>query len=146
MSDVVRPTPSRGVLFFRGSTRACAVCGQRGLTRRVIDLRPECPRCGFVFERHPGHFVGAVMMSTIITFGAILISFLVSLWVLWPDVNFVGLSAVPFAIAVIVPVVFNPTFKTLWVGIDLMMNPLEPGEAPLGLVGVESEEGTPQER
>ena len=146
MSDVVRSTPSRGVLFFRGSTRACAVCGQRGLTRRVIDLRPECPRCGFVFERHPGHFVGAVMMSTIITFGGILISFLVSLWVLWPDVNFVGLSVVPFAIAIIVPVVFNPTFKTLWVGIDLMMNPLEPGEAPRGLVGVDPEEGAPQER
>lgn len=86
------------------------------------------------------------MMSTIITFGGILISFLVSLWVLWPDVNFVGLSVVPFAIAIIVPVVFNPTFKTLWVGIDLMMNPLEPGEAPRGLVGVDPEEGAPQER
>lgn len=145
VSDVVRPTPSRGVLFFRGATRACAVCGQRGLTRGVIDLCPECPRCGFVFERHPGHFVGAVMMNTIITFGAILITFLASLWVLWPDVNFLGLAAVPFLIVLIVPAFFTPTFKTLWVAIDLMMNPLEPGEAPRGFVGVDAEEGTPQE-
>ena len=149
MSDVVRPTPSRGVLFFRGSTRACAVCGQRGLTRRVIDLRPECPRCGFVFERHPGHFVGAVMMSTIITFGAILISFLVSLWVLWPDVDFVRLAVAPLLIAVLLPPLFHPTAKTLWAGIDLMMTPLRPGEATRDLdgeVGIDPEEGAPQQR
>ena len=146
MSDVVRSTPSKGVLFTRGLTRACPVCAQRGLTRRVIDLSPECPRCGFVFERHPGHFIGAVMMATIVTFGLILVSFLVSLWVLWPDVNFLGLAAVPLAIAVLIPAVLNPTFKTLWVGIDLMMHPLEAGEAPRGIVGVSPEEGTPQQR
>ena len=91
------------------------------------------------------------MMATIVTFGLILISFLVSLWVTWPDMNFVGLATVPLAIAVIVPVLFNATFRTLWVGIDLMMNPLEPGEATRDLdptigTDVGAEEGAPQER
>ena len=69
------------------------------------------------------------MMATIVTFGLILISFLVSLWVTWPDVNFLSLAAVPLAIAVTLPVLFNASFRTLWIAIDLMMNPLEPGEA-----------------
>ncbi|MEM8705337.1 MAG: hypothetical protein AAGE98_02690 [Actinomycetota bacterium] len=154
MSELVRPTPSKGVLLRRGVTRACPVCGRRGLTRRVVELRPECPRCGFVFERDPGHFVGAVGMSTILTFGLILISILVGLWVLWPDVNFFGLAAVPLLIAVLVPPLFHPTAKTLWAGIDLMMNPVRPGEAVSDLLDpdlllretvVDAEEGPTEE-
>ncbi|MEM8707200.1 MAG: hypothetical protein AAGE98_12135, partial [Actinomycetota bacterium] len=113
------------------------------------------PRCGFVFERDPGHFVGAVGMSTILTFGLILISILVGLWVLWPDVNFFGLAAVPLVIAVLVPPLFHPTAKTLWAGIDLMMNPVRPGEAVADLLDpeillraetvVDPEEGTTEE-
>ena len=138
-----RETPTNGRLFWRGLTRACGVCGQRGLTRRFIALSETCPRCGFRFERHPGHFLGAVIMSTILTFGLILISVLVGVWALWPDVDALRLSIVPLAIAVIVPVVTHPTCKTLWVAIDLMMRPLDPGEAVGDLV---AEEGAPQER
>lgn len=137
VTDIVRPTPRNGVLIWRGLTRACPACGQRGLTRRVIELRPECPRCGFVFERQSGHFVGAVGMSTIITFGMILISILVGLWVLWPDVDFVRLAAPPLVIAVLMPLLMHPTFKTLWASIDMMMTPLRPGEAITDLLNPE---------
>ncbi|MEM9204208.1 MAG: DUF983 domain-containing protein [Actinomycetota bacterium] len=135
MNEIVRPTPRNGVLFWRGATRACPACGQRGLTRRVIELRPECPRCGFVFERQSGHFVGAVGMSTILTFGLILVSILVGIWVLWPDVDFFPLALPPLIIAIAVPLLFHPTAKTLWAGIDLMMTPLRPGEAVADLIG-----------
>lgn len=91
------------------------------------------------------------MMATIVTFGLILISFMVSLWVTWPDVNFLSLAAAPLAIAIVVPVLFNATFRTLWAGIDLIMNPLEAGEATRGfdpVTGrqVDTEEGSPQQR
>ena len=154
MNELVRPTPRKLVLLWRGATRACPVCGRRHLTRRVVGLRPACPRCGFVFERDPGHFVGAVGMNTMVTFGLILISILVGLWALWPDMNFVGLASVPLLIAVIVPPLFHPTAKTLWVGIDLMMNPVRPGEAVADLLdperlftaeGVDTEEGPPEQ-
>lgn len=138
-----RETPANGRLFWRGISRACAVCGRRRLTRRFIALTEQCPRCGFRFERHPGHFLGAVIMSTIVTFGLILISVLVGIWVLWPDVDALRLSIVPLAIAVVVPAVLHPTCKTLWVAIDLMMRPLDPGEGVGDLV---AEEGTTQER
>lgn len=95
------------------------------------------------------------MMATIVTFGLILISFLVSLWVAWPDVNFISLATVPLIIAVTLPVLFNASFRTLWTGIDLMMNALEPGEATrnfdpvtgIDVVAViDTEEGATQQR
>lgn len=137
----IRETPGRSRLFWRGLTRACGVCGKRGLTDRFVALRPECPRCGFVFERQAGHFVGAVGMNTIVTFGSILISILLGIWVLWPDVDVVRLGIAPLAIAILMPPLLHPTAKTLWVAIDLMMHPLDPGEAVRDLV---AEEGASQ--
>ena len=95
----------------------------------MIALCDACPRCGFVFERKPGHFVGAVGMNTIVTFGSILISILLGIWALWPDVDVVPLGLAPLLIAVVMPPLIHPSAKTLWVAIDLMMHPLEPEEA-----------------
>lgn len=94
-----------------------------------MTLREECPSCGFRFERKPGHFTGAVGMSTIVTFGLLLGTLLVGMVLMWPDVSPGPLLLVMLPIAVIVPIVFHPTAKTLWVAIDLMMKPLEVGEA-----------------
>lgn len=135
-----RPTPSRGVMFWRGISRSCAVCGQRRLTRRWVVLCDHCPRCGFRFERKPGHFVGAVGMSTIVTFGLLLIVLIVGIALTWPDIRPAPLLIPMLPIAVLFPIVAHPTAKTLWVAIDLMMTPLEPGEA-LG----RTEEGATQQ-
>ncbi|MFT5202615.1 MAG: hypothetical protein ACI9C1_002008 [Candidatus Aldehydirespiratoraceae bacterium] len=94
-----------------------------------MALCPECPRCGFVFERQPGHFVGAVGMSTILTFGLMLITLVAGVAIMFPDVRALPLLAVMWPIAILVPILFHPTAKTLWVAVDLLMNPLEPGEA-----------------
>jgi len=68
-------------------------------------------------------------LNTIVTFGSILVSILVGIWVLWPDVDVVRLGISPLVIAVLMPPLIHPSAKTLWVAIDLMMHPLEPGEA-----------------
>lgn len=145
---IVGPTPRRGTLVWRGATRACAVCGNRGLTHRRVGLRERCPHCGFRFERAPGHFVGAVGMSTVITFGLLLVTLLGGIAFMWPDVEAVPLFVATLFVAVIVPVVIHPTAKTLWVAIDLCMNPLEPGEArgPSDNVVVDDGVGGAEER
>ena len=76
-------------------------------------------------------------MNTIITFASIAVTLFVGILLMWPDVTFVPLAPITVAIAVIFPVLFHPTAKTLWVGIDLIIHPLEPGEA-----FVETEEGS----
>lgn len=136
----VRPTPPTRVLLWRGLTRACAVCGRRGLTSRWVTLTAQCPRCGFEFERKPGHFIGAVGMNTIVTFGLLLASVVGGVIVMWPTPEFVPLIAVTLPVAIFVPVLFHVTAKTLWVAIDLTMKPLGPGEA----VGGSEERSTQQ--
>lgn len=125
----IRETPKVGVLLWRGITRACAVCGSRGIARNWLVLYEQCPNCEFRFERSPGHFVGAVGMNTIFTFGLMLVTLLASLGIMWPSVAFVPLLIPPLGVALVVPIAFRTTAQTLWVAIDLAMRPLEHGEA-----------------
>mgnify|MGYP001812342032 CR=1 FL=1 len=127
-------------MFFRGLSRACPVCSRRRLTRRWVSLPERCPRCGFTFERDSGHFVGAVGMSTIFTFGVILIVMLVLIAVMWPDIEPLPILGILLPIAVILPLVVHANARLVWAAIDLAMRPLEEGEAPGG-----PEEGAPQE-
>ena len=64
-----------------------------------------------------------------LTFGLILVTLIGGFVLTYPDVSAVALLAILWPIAIFVPILFHPTAKTLWVAIDLLMNPLEPGEA-----------------
>jgi hypothetical protein len=90
----------------------------------------RCPRCGFLFERRAGQFVGAVGMNTIAVFGLLLIALAIGFVLTAPEVAVVPLLVVGVVIAGLGPLVFYPFSKTLWTAVDLMMSPLEEGEAP----------------
>jgi uncharacterized protein (DUF983 family) len=137
--------PGRPLMLWRGLTRGCAVCGRHRLTRRWVALAPTCPRCGFRFERAPGHFVGAVGINTIVTFGLMLLTIVGGLLLTLPDVQVWPVTLAALAVAVLVPILFHATAKTLWVAIDLLMHPLEPGEALIAGVEPVAEEGSPQQ-
>jgi hypothetical protein len=93
-------------------------------------MAERCPRCGFLFERTEGQFIGAVGMNTIVTFGALLITLVVGFVITSPDIAVVPVLAAGLAVAALLPVIFYPFSKTTWIAIDLAMTPLEPGEAP----------------
>lgn len=90
----------------------------------------RCPRCGFLFERSEGQFIGAIGINTIVTFGALLVALVVGFIVTAPDIAVVPLLVIGLAVAALLPVAFYPFSKTIWTAIDLAMSPLEPGEAP----------------
>src|SRR5690606_4317831 len=92
---------------------------------RMID---RCPRCGLRFERIDGHWTGDLGMNTIVTFTAVFLTLIVGFAVTYPDVPGVRLFVCAVAVAGLVPLVFFPFSKTLWLAIDLMMRPLEPDE------------------
>ncbi len=124
------PTPSKGLMLGRAVLRRCPVCGSGKLFRHHLRLKPACPRCGFVLDRKEGHFVGAVGFNTIITFGAMLIALAVGVILTAPDIAVVPMLAVGLTIAILGPIVVHPFSWTIWTAVDLMMQPLEPGEAP----------------
>jgi uncharacterized protein (DUF983 family) len=124
------PTPSVPRLFGRAVLLRCPVCGSGGLFRHWTHMVERCPRCGFLFERSEGQFIGAVGMNTIVTFGALLITLVVGFIITSPDIAVVPLLVAGLAITAVLPVVFYPFSKTTWTAVDLTMTPLEPGEAP----------------
>ena len=125
------PTPGLWRMVGRASIRRCCVCGSGHLFRRWTRMVARCPRCGYLFEREDGQFIGAVGMNTVITFGLLLVVLVSGFIATSPDTPAVPLALIGAGIAVVAPVVIYPFSKTTWTAIDLAMTPLEPGEAPL---------------
>ena len=129
MSDTP-PTPSWGKLVGRALLVRCPVCGQRKIFSHWLKMLDQCPRCGFVFERQEGHFIGAVGLNTVITAVALMGSIAVGMVVSSPDIAVVPILVIAITISVALPFVIHPLCRMLWTAIALMMQPLEPGEAP----------------
>ena len=66
-------------------------------------MRDHCPACGFVFEREPGYWVGAMIINTIMSFGSLLIVFVGGWIVSWPDVPWTALLVVTVLVAGLTP-------------------------------------------
>jgi uncharacterized protein (DUF983 family) len=120
--------PSLTRLLARGLVRRCPACSQGHLFRRWFTMAERCPRCGLQFERIEGHWIGAIGINTIVTFGLLLVSTVVGLVATFPEFPVLPLILVNVAVAVIVPLAFYPFSRTLWTGLDIAMRPLEPYE------------------
>lgn len=118
--------PSR--LLGRGLLKRCPVCGQGHLFRRWFRMLERCPRCGLRFERIEGHWSGDLGINTIVSFGALFVTLIVGFALTYPDVPGLALFLSAVGVAAIVPLLFFPFSKTIWLAIDLVMRPLEPDE------------------
>lgn len=121
-----RPRLTR--LLFRGLTLACPACGARGHFRWWVRMAEKCHRCGLVFERIEGHWIGAIGLNTIVSFGVLLVSLIVSMALTIPDIPVAPLMVGNMALAAAVPLLFYPASRTLWTAVDVAMRPLEPHE------------------
>jgi len=122
--------PSRGfararVLVGRALARRCPNCGAAGIFSGWFTLREHCPNCNVRFEREEGYFLGAYALNLIaaeaIALGiALTLIFGTSLReasLLWKEI-----------IAVAMPLLFFPFSRTLWIALDLILDP--PREKP----------------
>lgn len=115
-------------MLWRGFNRRCPYCGSGKLFRRGIFIRDRCPRCGLWFERVEGHWIGAIAMNTVVALGLMLIAIVVGIVLTYPDVPFAPVAGVAVTIAVVVPLAFLGSSRTLWTAVDLWMRPPEPDE------------------
>lgn len=123
------PVPTSTIaLLWRGCRLRCGVCGTGGLFRRWFTMVDDCPTCGLHFERVEGHWIGAIGINTIVTFGLLLVTMVVGFVLTVPDVPVGALTAVTVGVGVGCSVAFYPVSKTLWTAIDLAMRPPGPDE------------------
>ncbi len=117
-------------MLARGLVRRCPICGQGKLFRRWFTMVDRCPQCGLRFERIEGHWLGALGMNTIVSFTILFVVVVAGLVLSAPDFEMAPLLlAAALTAIVLVPLAFFPSSKTLWTAIDVIMRPLEPGEA-----------------
>ncbi len=114
-------------MLRRGLLRRCPVCGRRGLFRH-LRMVERCPRCGLRFERADGTWSGALGLNTMVVFSLLFVVLLGGTLATWPDVAVVPIATAAAAVALLGPLLFFPTSKTLWLAIELCMHPLQPDE------------------
>ncbi|HSJ82614.1 MAG TPA: DUF983 domain-containing protein [Acidimicrobiia bacterium] len=121
------PSASTVTMVGRASRRRCPRCGAKAFDS-YFQLLEHCDRCGLRFEREPGYWVGALIINTTVVFGAFLLVFIGGMALTWPDVPWVNLGALTIATMAILPVVFYPISRTLWMALELSWHPLEDHE------------------
>ena len=79
---------------------------------------PDCPKCDLHFERESGYFAGALAINIMVAGGIFAVVFVALLAVTIPTVPVAELLAVLVPIVVLVPIIFYPFSKTVWMAVD----------------------------
>lgn len=115
--------PSTTRMLTRGLTRRCARCGSGHLYATWFRLVGRCPRCGYLFDREEGFFLGAFLINFAVTEASlgVVIAVLIGLEANG-GASLVAIFAAAAAVTVIVPIIFYPFSKTTWAAIDMLMH------------------------
>jgi uncharacterized protein (DUF983 family) len=111
------------LLAWRGWTKSCPKCGNRGIFQRWFTLRHSCPSCGFVFEREEGYWTGAMGANIIATELVFVAGLITALVITWPSPPLRELIIGAVLFNIVFPMFFYPFSKTIWMGFDLAFHP-----------------------
>lgn len=112
----------------RGLTKRCPQCGRSDVFETWWRMRSHCPDCGIRFERDSGYGTGAMMVNTAVTIGIFLAVFVGTMFITWPDVPWRSTLLATIGVNALVPVLFYPWSKTIFLGLDLSVRPLSDAE------------------
>ncbi len=114
-----------GTMLGRALRRRCPRCGERRIWRSWFNATDNCPNCGLVFEREEGYWVMAIVVNTAFVEAIFGVLFIGGLVATWPDINWRFLLAAGLITNGMLPFLFFPFSKTLWVALDLKTHPPE---------------------
>jgi uncharacterized protein (DUF983 family) len=108
----------------------CPRCGGRGIRRSWFKLQHACPTCGLVFERGESedYWLGAYMFNLVAAELVSVATAVAVIVVLWPDVPWNLVWALSVVLAIVMPILFFPFARDLWLAFDLMFRPPESGD------------------
>lgn len=128
MASPLRPT--LGTLVTRALRLRCPRCGGGGIWQSWFRMKHACPTCGQVFERGESHdfFIGAYLINLVVAESTAVVVAAVMWIALGSRVSFNVLWGASMALAVIMPVIFYPFSRELWLAFDLHFRPTEAGD------------------
>lgn len=130
-SSASRPLRRIGTLASRALRLRCPSCGESPVFRTWFHTHDHCPACGLHFDRRePGYVVGSYMFNIIaaeLIFAAIFVGVLVATW---PDAPWTLLQYGGAALMILLPVLFYPFAKTIFLAFDLVFRPAGSEDQP----------------
>jgi uncharacterized protein (DUF983 family) len=114
--------------FLRALRLRCPRCGSGQLLKHWLKMKDRCPSCGLALERgeDSDFWLGAYAINLVIAEGFAAVVGAIVLWQTWPRSTLAEWIAI--TLAVIMPVVFFPFSRTLWLAWDLSFRPHEQGD------------------
>lgn len=85
----------------------------------------RCPRCAYRFHRAPGQWLGSWFLNLCVAQTVVVAVMLAITGATWPQTPAALLLVAAIATSFLVPYLFFPFSRTLWVAIDLVMKPLD---------------------
>jgi uncharacterized protein (DUF983 family) len=87
-------------------------------------MAPTCPQCGLALERQEsGYVVGAYMFNMVASEMVFMALLAVVVILLWPTPPWTLLTYGGAVLMVVLPVLFYPYSKTIFLGFDLLFRP-----------------------
>jgi uncharacterized protein (DUF983 family) len=122
--------PPLGVLVRRAFALRCPRCGGRGIWRSWFKMEHACPTCGLVLERGESSdfFIGAYLINLVVAELSAVIVAAVMWMTLGSRVSFNVLWGASMALAILMPILFYPFSRDLWLALDLHFRPSEAGD------------------
>jgi hypothetical protein len=133
-------------MLVRGLLQRCPACGGGKVFHRWFRMEERCPTCTLLFERVEGHWIGSLGLNTTVIFGLMLIVLLAGAMIGYPDPPIGTLLVAEILIALLGPLLFFPSSRTMWTAIDILMRPLRTGEIDPRFVVVDPYRDRPPRR
>lgn len=123
MSSVAR-------MFGRALTLHCPRCGGPGIMRGWLKMQDRCPTCGLALERgeKSDFWIGAYVFN--LAFGELLAIGVPIVWMIAssPNQPWTKIEVTAVILCIVLPFLFFPFSRTLWLAWDLSFRPAEPGD------------------
>jgi len=120
------------LMFGRALLLRCPRCGGGQVLRNWFNLKTQCPTCDLVFDRGESgdYWLGGYTINFIVAECTAVILTVAFVLATLPDVpwSLVGFTAL--AAAALLPVLFFPFSRTLWLALDLSARPSLRGDHP----------------
>jgi uncharacterized protein (DUF983 family) len=120
-----RKSYSEGMITMalRGFRRRCPNCGRGKAFETYFKLKDRCEVCGYSFYREEGYWTGAMIMNIAACEVWFFALFVGTLLFTWPDIQWGPVLIVALVTNGLLPVLFYPHSKTVWMALDLHFHP-----------------------
>ncbi|MGE0354774.1 MAG: DUF983 domain-containing protein [Gemmatimonadales bacterium] len=121
--------PRRRTMLLRGLVRRCPACGEGGMFHHWFKIKASCPACGLASNRgEDGYSLGALWFNLLMAEAVSVGLFLTTLALTWPTPPWGVLQYTAPIEAAIMPLLFFPFARTLFLAFDLCFRPYEVGD------------------